>query len=205
MRTDVISRWDGLWSIAISTANTGIWKREERNLKLFSPKNYKISTYFTCIKVHKYSEPCLKWKRSYSWKFVACYLECKRKHIVRVCMLASCNNVKVKHKKLSLCSSKQTPHHETVQGSRCMAPPLLMLALDGGEWSASCHGHFTSQGRAQYPLNRRLGGHHSQSGHCGEEKNALSQPGLEPYTCSSLPYYLSYPSTIISIQSWRMR
>jgi hypothetical protein len=24
IRTDVISRWDGLWSIAISTASTGI-------------------------------------------------------------------------------------------------------------------------------------------------------------------------------------
>jgi len=36
---------------------------------------------------------------------------------------------------------------------------LLTLALDGGECSVSCTGHFTSQGKShQYPLDRRLGG-----------------------------------------------
>jgi hypothetical protein len=29
IRTDVISRWDGLWSIAISTASTTIWKKKK--------------------------------------------------------------------------------------------------------------------------------------------------------------------------------
>jgi hypothetical protein len=31
-----------------------------------------------------------------------------------------------------------------------------------------------------YPLDRRLGGIHSQSGCCGEEKNALPLPHIEP-------------------------
>jgi hypothetical protein len=41
-------------------------------------------------------------------------------------------------------------------GSGRIAPPLLTLALDGGEWSASCTGRFTSSQRA--PSIRWIGG-----------------------------------------------
>jgi hypothetical protein len=53
----------------------------------------------------------------------------------------------------------------------------LTSALDGGEWSASHPGHFPQGKTPWYPLDRRLGGPQSYSGHNGEEKN--SQPPLE--------------------------
>jgi hypothetical protein len=54
----------------------------------------------------------------------------------------------------------------------------LTLALDGGEWSASCPRHFIPQEKSPwYLLDRRLGGPQSCSGCGGEEKN--SQPPLE--------------------------
>jgi len=34
---------------------------------------------------------------------------------------------------------------------------FLTLALEGCEWSTSCHTHFTSGKEARYPLSRRLG------------------------------------------------
>jgi hypothetical protein len=41
-------------------------------------------------------------------------------------------------------------------------------ALDGGEWSASCPGLALPPGKdPQCPLDRRLGGSQSQSGHRG--------------------------------------
>jgi hypothetical protein len=57
----------------------------------------------------------------------------------------------------------------------------LTLALDGGEWAASCPGSFTPKERAPwYPLDRRLGGPQSRSGHSGEEKNSQPPLGIEP-------------------------
>jgi hypothetical protein len=51
----------------------------------------------------------------------------------------------------------------------------LTLALDGGEWSASCPGRLHLQGKSPwYPLDRGFGGPQSRSGRGGEEKN--SQP-----------------------------
>jgi len=42
------------------------------------------------------------------------------------------------------------------------------LALDGGEWTAPRPGHALPQGKDPwYPLNRRLDGPQSQSGHRG--------------------------------------
>jgi len=35
-------------------------------------------------------------------------------------------------------------------------------------------------GKSQYPLDRRLGGPHSQSEHGGEEENSQPLPGIEP-------------------------
>jgi hypothetical protein len=50
--------------------------------------------------------------------------------------------------------------HEDIWGSGyiLVAPPFLTLALDGGEWSASCPGRFTLGKESQYPLDRRLDG-----------------------------------------------
>jgi hypothetical protein len=50
-----------------------------------------------------------------------------------------------------------------------MAPPLLISVLD----------RFRPLYR-RHPLDRRLGGPQSLSGWCGEEKNCLSLPGIEP-------------------------
>jgi len=51
---------------------------------------------------------------------------------------------------------------------------FLFPALHGGQWSASCHGHFTINERSlKYPVNRRLGGSQTQSGCFGEENYLL--------------------------------
>jgi hypothetical protein len=41
-------------------------------------------------------------------------------------------------------------------------------------------GCFISEKSPWYPLDRRLGGPQSRSGRCGEEKNLLPLPGIEP-------------------------
>jgi hypothetical protein len=61
-------------------------------------------------------------------------------------------------------------------GSGGIAPPFLISALHGGEWSVSSPRRFTPGGRSLgYPFDRRLSG--SQS--CGEEKHLLALPGIE--------------------------
>jgi hypothetical protein len=57
----------------------------------------------------------------------------------------------------------------------------LTSALDGGEWSASCPGRITYQGKSTwYALYRRLGGPQSLSIRSGEKKYSQPLPGLEP-------------------------
>jgi hypothetical protein len=56
--------------------------------------------------------------------------------------------------------------------SEGIAPQLLTLALNGGEWSASGFGRLTPGEIApRYPLDRRLGGPNSRSERYGEGKN----------------------------------
>jgi hypothetical protein len=43
---------------------------------------------------------------------------------------------------LFLCLISQALRHEDIWGSGGIVPPFLTLALDGGEWSASCPGRF---------------------------------------------------------------
>ena len=57
---------------------------------------------------------------------------------------------------------------------------LFSLVLDGGERPTSCPCHFTQEKEPQYPLNRTLGGPHSQSGHFGEEKKKWKTSGTSP-------------------------
>jgi hypothetical protein len=59
-------------------------------------------------------------------------------------------------------------------------PLILDSALDGGEWLASRPGRFTQGKSRRYPLDRRLGGIQSRSGHGGEEKNSKPLSGIEP-------------------------
>jgi len=58
----------------------------------------------------------------------------------------------------------------------------LTLALDGRGWPASHPSHFTplQEKSPQYPLNRRLGGPPSWSGHGIEEKYSQPPLGIEP-------------------------
>jgi hypothetical protein len=59
----------------------------------------------------------------------------------------------VEHKKvkLSLSLISRALCHEDM-GSGGIAPPFLTLALDRGEWSASCPCHFTPRERAPVPI-----------------------------------------------------
>jgi hypothetical protein len=55
----------------------------------------------------------------------------------------------------------------------------MTLALKWGEWSASHPGHALLLGKGpQYPLDRRLGGPQSWSGHKRLEEKPV--PGIEP-------------------------
>jgi hypothetical protein len=57
---------------------------------------------------------------------------------------------------------------------------------------------------SRYPLDRRLGGPHNRSGHCGVKENLFPLPKIEPRllgypACRRSLYLLSYPSTYTCI------
>jgi hypothetical protein len=55
---------------------------------------------------------------------------------------------------------------------RKFIPPSFILALDGGQWSASCLCRLTPGGESPcYPGDRRLGGPQGQSRRCRKEKD----------------------------------
>jgi len=56
--------------------------------------------------------------------------------------------------------SKVVPVHtmKAYSGSRCIAPYVLHLTVDGGKGSATCTGCNTLRNKTQYPLNMRLDG-----------------------------------------------
>ena len=58
--------------------------------------------------------------------------------------------------------------------------------LDGGEWSASRLGRFTTVTKFRYPLSRRLARLQSRYGHFGERKNFLFLLGIK--SGQSSPY-----------------
>jgi len=66
--------------------------------------------------------------------------------------------------------------------SKGIAP--LILNLVTRQWCVvtSCLSHFTPRKEPWYPLNRRLMGPQTQSGHFEEGKNILPFPGFEPQT-----------------------
>jgi hypothetical protein len=69
--------------------------------------------------------------------------------------------------------------------------------------SGQCHALDVLYARGKdprYPLDRRLGGPQSQSGHRGYSKNLLPLSGIEPRSlsrpvCSQTLYWLSYPGS----------
>jgi len=67
-------------------------------------------------------------------------------------------------------NGKVVPFHamKAYRGRRGIAPLIFNLSLDGGERLTSHLGHFTPRKEARYPLNRRLGGPWSWSGHFGD-------------------------------------
>lgn len=81
------------------------------------------------------------------------------------------------------------PVHATkaYRGSRGIAP-LLTSALCGGEWSATCPGHFTPRKEPWYLLNRRLDGSQRCSGLFWRTQNLLPLPGLNPRASSCSDY-----------------
>jgi hypothetical protein len=57
----------------------------------------------------------------------------------------------------------------------------MTSALDGDEWSASRLNRFTPRKiHFRYPLDRKLGGPQSRSGHGVEDKHSQPPPGIEP-------------------------
>jgi hypothetical protein len=92
----------------------------------------------------------------------------------------------------------KAPHRENILGSGGIAPPFLISAQDGGEWSPSRPRHFTPRGRnPRYPLYRKVGGPQSRSGRCGVQKISCScsesNPGRSARSLSL--YQLGYPGS----------
>jgi hypothetical protein len=72
-------------------------------------------------------------------------------------------------------------HHAGDKGERKYSYyTFFTSALDGGEWAASAPATLYTR----YPLNGRLGGPQSWSGHRGNRKNPLPLPGIEPRSSS---------------------
>jgi hypothetical protein len=70
---------------------------------------------------------------------------------------------------------------KTYWGRGGIAPRILDLGTRGRRVISFTHQPLYPQGESTwYPLDRRLGGPQSRSGHGGEEKNSQPLPGLEP-------------------------
>jgi hypothetical protein len=74
---------------------------------------------------------------------------------------------------------------KTYGGVESVAPFTFISELDGGEWTPPCPDLLTSEEGAPCPLNRRLDGPQSLSGHLGNDKKLLSPSGIElrPVRC----------------------
>jgi hypothetical protein len=77
-----------------------------------------------------------------------------------------------------MCLINLAPHHEDVWGNAGIAPPFLISALGGGEWSASCIFHFIPRKRAQYPLDMKFDGPRAAP-HALSRNKLFSPPGIE--------------------------
>jgi hypothetical protein len=101
-------------------------------------------------------------------------------HCIHITVTPSLAKIKVK---LSLCLFffYWAPPHGGVLGSGRIAPRTLDFGTRW-RWVVSFRPRtFYHQGKSPwYPLDRRLGGPHNQSGRGGKEKNSQPLPGLEP-------------------------
>jgi hypothetical protein len=87
-----------------------------------------------------------------------------------------------KVKILSLCLTKNHTM-KTNWGRGGIAPRILDLSTRWRWVGSFTPGPLHPQGKSTwYPLDRRLSGPQSRSGHGGEEKNSQPPPGIEPYT-----------------------
>jgi hypothetical protein len=85
-------------------------------------------------------------------------------------------------------------------GSGSIAPRILLTsALDGGEWSVSRPGHFTTRERA--PGTHRIGGCVGPRAGLEAVMNRNSQPlpGFEPPIIQPSAIILSYPGSILKL------
>jgi hypothetical protein len=64
-------------------------------------------------------------------------------------------------------------------GSGGMAPLIFTPSRDGGEWTASHSGRFTTGGTASDSTDTALGGRRNSSQHSKERKLSLSLTGFE--------------------------
>jgi hypothetical protein len=72
------------------------------------------------------------------------------------------------------------PSMETYRGRSCIAPLFLNLALDAGEWSASCPGHFMLREKAPGTLCEKMSGPQRKARCFTEEKSLLPILGIKP-------------------------
>jgi len=78
-------------------------------------------------------------------------------------------------------------------GSRGIAPIILQIELDGGQWSASSRDHFTPAIESQYQSNSWVDVLQSQSRLLVKEKKLLSPRGFEPVNVLPIAKSLSGP------------
>ena len=69
------------------------------------------------------------------------------------------------HTKLDVCEISKCRTYSCPCAQEQETWGFLFPALHGGQWSASCHGHFTTNERSlKYPVNKRLGDSQTQPG-----------------------------------------
>ena len=93
---------------------------------------------------------------------------------VEPCVLYVGGDTAVKKVKLSLFT-----HTKAYRRCRATAPLILNLGTTW-RWSTSSPCRLTPRKEPRYPPKKWLGGPQSRSGRCGEQKNILPLPGLEP-------------------------
>jgi hypothetical protein len=107
--------------------------------------------------------------------------QCKLHGGVKISQVNFCTNLgKEKGKLLPSQTMK------AYRGAEVQLHSSLTSVLDGGKWSTSHPGWFTPRKEPQYPLNMKLGGPQSWSGHYREEKNLLLLPQFKPLAGQSV-------------------
>jgi hypothetical protein len=101
--------------------------------------------------------------------------------------------------RLSLCLINYAPRHKDIWGSGGKAPTLLTLALNGGEYSASCPGCFTPGEESLVPTGQEAGWAPELVWMLWREKS-LAPAGIASKFCGLTKLYLSFWSSTNYIQ-----